>query len=85
MTVKELIEKLGKLDASLTVVLDGYEEGFAEEIHIHTVYLKRNGNGTEDGIYGRHSRPWRDVRKPEKDWDMKAAYIGEGRHVNCGW
>jgi hypothetical protein len=79
MLVKDLIERLGKLDPLLTVVLDGYEAGFAEDVQVCIVYLKRNGHGTRDGIYGRHSRPDVEACKPEKDWDMTAAYIGEGR------
>ena len=86
MTVAELIEKLKLHEPNATVVTDGYEEGFAEDVRVLDVFLKRNGHGAKDGgVYGRHLRPWGNAEKPEKDWDMKAVCVGQGRHLIAGW
>jgi hypothetical protein len=92
MTVKELIEVLSKLDPRSTIVVDGYEDGYAEDVKVLPVFLLRNGHGETDGIYGRHSNPnvgpqrWRqDATDPKSNHDMNAVLIGEGRFLMQDW
>jgi len=90
MKVGQLIELLKSYDPEMEVVVDGYEEGFAEPAYVVPIYIKRDGNGNRDGIYGRHSRVTAHPMDPESSlvyplkfkWDMKALFIGEGRYIN---
>lgn len=44
MTVRELIERLQKVDPDLTVTVDGYEGGVSETINIEIVHVATNVN-----------------------------------------
>lgn len=85
MLVADVIKALQRKDPAAVVVVDGYEEGFADDIEVCDVYLERNLHGEKDGLYGKHGRPYGDATKPEKGWNMKAVLIGEGRHLSAGW
>lgn len=84
MTVAELISELRRRDPDLPVVVDGYEDGFADKIKVHDVYLLRDGNG-EGGHCGPHAVPFDDATSAESRWDMHAVFIGEGRNLRPGW
>lgn len=85
MTVGDVIKALQEKNPTDLVVVDGYEEGFAEDIRVRDVYLIKNKHGDKDGLYGKHGRPHYDATKPEKGWDLKAVLIGEGRMLRSGW
>ena len=84
MTVTELIDRLGVYPKDSLVVVDGYEEGFAEDIKVKRIRVALNKHEIEDGgVYARHGR----VDKYGSD-DGKAqamvVFIGEGRHLEDG-
>ena len=81
MTVTELIEKLGVWPGDSLVVVDGYEEGFAENIKVKRISIVPDKHGDSDGsLYGRHGR----VDKYTDTHWVKAIFIGEGRHLESG-
>jgi len=74
----QMIDILKSVHSDTIVLVDGYEEGFAEDIRVQEVSVSRNGNGLRDGIYGRHSKiGWRG--NPD-EVTMRAVLIGEDRH-----
>ena len=84
MTVAELIEKLAVWPKDALVVVDGYEEGFAEDIKVKRISIVVDRHGESDGaLYGRHGRvdKWNGARNKHQ---KKAIFIGEGRHLESG-
>jgi hypothetical protein len=85
MTVKELMAHLGTFPHHMPIVTDGHCDGFAEDVVVVEVYLKRDGHRDNDrGIYGRHERVSDDATTPDGDWNMKALCIGKGAHIHSG-
>jgi hypothetical protein len=73
MKVKELIAALERYPSDMEVLVDGYEEGYEPAEIVQQVYVVKNYNGTEDGIYGRHGTPYGwDIRKERPEADLPA-------------
>ena len=81
MKVGELIEKLGIYPKGALIVVDGYEEGFAEDIKVKRLRVVLNKHEESDGgVYARHGRIDKyggDEGKPQET----VVFIGEGRHL----
>lgn len=86
MTVKELIGKLSAYDGDELVVVDGCEDGFDDEIRTERVFLVKDMH-KRGGVYGAHGRPehGQDVTVPNDGWNLRAVFIGKGRHLIAGW
>ena len=83
MTVVELIEKLSIYPEDTLIVVDGYEEGFAEDIKVKRIRVALNKHGTDSSVYAPHGRvdKWGgDDGKPQ----ASVVFIGEGRHFEDG-
>lgn len=79
-TVQDVIETLGAYPPEMLVVVDGYEDGFAEDIVISLIDVAENHHGTKDKIYGRHGRADDHKGGPKK----RVLFIGEGWNLYSG-
>ena len=84
MIVSELIDKLSIYPKDMLIVIDGYEEGFAEAIKVKRLRVVLNKHEESDGsIYARHGKIDKygsDDGKPQ----ATVVFVGEGRHLEDG-
>ena len=83
MTVADLLEKLSIYPEDMLIVVDGYEEGFAEDIQVKRFRVVLNKHGTDSSVYAPHGRIDKygdDDGKPQ----ATVVFIGEGRHLEDG-
>ena len=86
MKVGDLVEKLTMYAEDTLIVVDGYEEGFADNIQVKRlrVVLNKHGEDGDSSVYAPHGRIDKyggDKGKPQET----VVFIGEGRHLEGGF